>query len=71
MLISLYKNNQSTAYSINGSIASGTLNLRIGEDNPNSRFFKGDIGAFLFYNRVLTFSEINNNYYNFSKRFSI
>ena len=70
-LISLYKNNQSQAYSINGSITSGTLNLRIGEDNPNAIFFKGDIGAFLFYNRVLSFSEITNNYYNFSKRFSI
>jgi hypothetical protein len=70
-LISLYKNNQSTAYSINGSIATGTLNLRIGEDYNNGRFFKGDIGAFLFYNRVLTFPEIANNYYNFSKKFNI
>lgn len=70
-LISLYKNNQSQAYSINGSITSGTLNLRIGEDNPNARFFKGDIGAFLFYNRVLSFSEITNNYFVLKSRFGI
>jgi hypothetical protein len=69
--ISLYKNNQTTAYSITGSLSSATLNLRIGEDNPNSRFFKGDMGAFLFYNKVLTLSEITQNYYNFAKRFSI
>ena len=67
--ISLYKNIQTTAYSINGSLSSGALNLRIGEDNPNSRFFKGDMGAFLFYNRVLSSAEIKNNYYTISPRF--
>ena len=73
--ISLYKNNLSTAYTItSASIPSGTLtNLRIGGD-PLSYlgiFYKGDIGAFLFYNRVLTLSEIAYNYNIIAKRFNV
>jgi hypothetical protein len=70
--MSLYKNNSSISSSIdNASISSNTYNLRIGGDAYGGGNFKGDMGAFLFYNRVLTLSEIAQNYYSFAKRFNI
>jgi len=73
--VSLYKNDLSQAYTVTGaSAASGTYtNLRFGADVSNylGDYFKGDIGAFLFYNRALTLSEIAYNYSIIAKRFNV
>ena len=73
--VSLYKNNLSQAYTVtSASAASGTYtNLRFGADVSNylGDYFKGDIGAFLFYNRALTLSEIAYNYNIIAKRFNV
>lgn len=48
---------------------SGTITSYIGRDQPNNGYLNGKVMAYLQYDRVLTSSEINQNYAFFSPRF--
>lgn len=71
----IFKNDISTGYSLTGTVypnfSNFSFNFRIGEDNPNARFFKGNIGNFLFYSRVLASSEITQNFNALKTRFGL
>jgi hypothetical protein len=71
----IYKNDISTGYSLNGNVyynfGTFSFNFRIGEDNGNGRFFKGNVGNFLFYNKVLSSSEITQNFNALKTRFGL
>jgi hypothetical protein len=73
--IILYKNNSSTQSKITGaSIVSGThTGFRIGGDSRSylNAWFKGDMGVFLYYDRELTFSQIEQNFNALKDRFGL
>lgn len=71
--VSLYKNNVTTPYTISDrSMASGYFDYFVLGNYDNGGVpFKGDIGAFTFYNRVLTSTEIVQNYNALTPRFGI
>ena len=54
-----------------GNISSNTSSLFIGKDDFESRFFNGDIGVTLIYNKALTDSEIAQNYNALKGRFGL
>ena len=51
-----------------------TVDYRIGRNSYSSNYpdqFQGDIGVFLFYNRVLSTTEISDNYDLFKSRYGL
>jgi hypothetical protein len=68
--VKIYVDNIDTSFSSGGAYDVGTVN-RIASGRNSLAYFPGDIGPILFYNRVLSPSEVTQNYNALKGRFGL